>query len=59
MTISPAMSESLKGIEPGMKGKANAKFPSGTMTVDAMNKTFADPNLVGTYNGRQVSQSSV
>ena len=47
------MSESLKGIEPGIKGKANAKFPRGTMAVDAINKTLADPNLIGTDNGRQ------
>ena len=39
------MSESFKGVDPGMNGMANAKFPIGTMTVDAMNKTFAEPNL--------------
>ncbi len=45
ITIRPATSESFNGIDSGMNGNANAKLPIGTITVDAMNNTLADPNL--------------
>eukprot|EP00580_Thalassiosira_gravida_P003772 CAMPEP_0201622024 /NCGR_PEP_ID=MMETSP0492-20130828/47192_1 /ASSEMBLY_ACC=CAM_ASM_000837 /TAXON_ID=420259 /ORGANISM="Thalassiosira gravida, Strain GMp14c1" /LENGTH=37 /DNA_ID= /DNA_START= /DNA_END= /DNA_ORIENTATION= len=37
------MSESFNGVDPGTKGRAKARLPTGTMTVDAMNKTLAEP----------------
>ena len=40
------MSESFNGVDPGMKGRENTRFPIGTMTVDAMNNTLAEPNLL-------------
>ena len=39
------MSESFNGVDPGMNGRENTRFPMGTMTVEAMNNTFAEPNL--------------
>ena len=45
ITARPAISESFSGVEPGMKGKANTKLPIGTMTVDAITSTLAEPNL--------------
>ena len=55
--MSPATSESFNGVDPGIKGRANAKLPMGTMTVDAMNKTLAEPNLY--EQGAIVSVSSL
>lgn len=45
ITARPAISESFSGVAPGKNGNANTKLPMGTMTVDAMTSTFADPNL--------------
>ena len=45
ITPSPAMSESFNGVDPGMNGRENTRFPTGTMTVEAMNNTLAEPNL--------------
>jgi hypothetical protein len=39
------MSESFNGVDPGKKGRENTIFPTGTMTVDAMKSTLAEPNL--------------
>lgn len=39
------MSESFNGVEPGTNGKENTKLPIGTMMVDAMTSTLAEPNL--------------
>jgi hypothetical protein len=39
------MSESFNGVDPGMNGRENTRFPTGTMTVEAMNNTLAEPNL--------------
>ncbi len=45
ITPRPPISESFSGVEPGIKGNAKTMLPMGTMTVDAMTSTLADPNL--------------
>ena len=45
MTQRPATSESRRGVAPGTKGRAKARLPRGTMTVDATNRRLAEPNL--------------
>lgn len=45
MTASATTSEACIGCAPGIKGKANATFPIGTMRVIARNKSELDPYL--------------